>query len=166
MSTVVSDHLTTALLDFLSTEHAIDRAARAIVICTVDEHGWPHPAMLSSLELVARDAQNIRLTTHVDSRTTRHLTRDGKVTVIVADEGGVFYIKGNALLLPATVPTAPDQVLFNMRIESVLEDNPAAHEEARVTSGIRVERGALDMARAKAILGELTADAGRPVTDD
>ena len=57
MSRFLADHLTDALLAFRRSRH--HRVDRAILIVTVDEHGWPHPAMLSSLELVARDARNV-----------------------------------------------------------------------------------------------------------
>ena len=51
---------------------------------------------------------------------------------------------------------APDHAAFNMRVESVLTDDPAAHEHARLTSGIRVARGPVDWVRVNAILRELS----------
>ncbi|HXG86768.1 MAG TPA: pyridoxamine 5'-phosphate oxidase family protein [Vicinamibacterales bacterium] len=148
MSKFLADHLTEPVLSRLSRAHAIERAHLGIVIATVDEHGWPHPSMLSSLEVVARDARNIRLAAHARSRTTRNLRQNGKLTMTLIDEGGVFYIKGDVLEVRSPVaehqsPVAhrsPEIVVFNMRVDSVLEDHPAAYEPARITSGIRVER--------------------------
>ncbi len=68
----------------------MERADRAVVICSVDEHGWPHPAMLSSLEIVAVDGRNMRLAIHSRSRTARNLLANGRLTVIVADEEAVY----------------------------------------------------------------------------
>jgi hypothetical protein len=158
MSKVIGIELNDALLSRLSIAHAIEHADRAIVVCTVDDRGHPHPAMLSSLEIVATDVRNIRLTVHGASRSARHLSADGKLTLILADGSGVFYIKGDAQRLSPAMATAPDQAKFNMRVASVLEDNPTLYENAIVTSGIRVTRGALDLVRANAVLAELTTD--------
>ena len=158
MSKFVADHLTNGLVSRLSIDRAIEYADRAIVICTVDEHGWPHPAMLSSLELVARDARNIRLSPHVASRTARNLKANGRLTLILANATGVHYIKGDVLLLAPSMTAAPELAKFNMRVDSVLEDNPADFEDARIISGIAVTRAGIDVGRARSILTELLAD--------
>jgi len=158
MSKIFGSELDPALFSRLSMARAIELADRAIVICSVaEDDGRPHPAMLSSLEVVAADERNIRFTIHRASRTARYLRANGKLTLIMADERGVFYIKGDARMLAPAMAAAPDQAKFNMRVERVLEDNPAAYENARVTSGIRVERGSVDLARANAVLAELIA---------
>lgn len=158
MSRFVADHLNTELIARLSTDTAIERSDIAIVICTVDEHGWPHPAMLSTLEVVARDARNIRIATHVASRTTRNLKANGKLSLILADEQAVYYLKGDALLLAPAMRTVPHYAKFNLRVDSVLADVPTEHEDARLVSGIRVERSDLDAQMARLILEELLAE--------
>jgi Pyridoxamine 5'-phosphate oxidase len=158
MSTFIADRLPDVLIARLSIDRALDHADRAIVICSVDEHGWPHPAMLSSLELVARDARNIRLAPHSASRTARNLIANGRLTIILADEHGTFYIKGDVLLVSSAMHAAPEQAVFNLRVESVLQDNPQDYEEARLTSGIRITRTGPDDERARTVLRELTAD--------
>ena len=104
MSTFIGDALPDTLTHRLSTDQALERSDRAIVICSVDEHGWPHPAMLSRLEFVALDHRNIRLSLHTRSRTTRNLRANGRLTVIVVDEDAVYYVKGDALALAITRP--------------------------------------------------------------
>src|SRR5687768_13372110 len=99
MSRFVADHLPGPLLARLSRDAAFAEANHAIVMCTVDEHGWPHPAMLSSLEVVARDARNVRLGASASSRSTRNLQANGILTLVVADERAVYYVKGDVLLL-------------------------------------------------------------------
>jgi hypothetical protein len=157
MSRFVADHLTQPLLSRLSIESALNNADRAILICTVDEHGWPHPAMLSSLEVVARDARNIRLGPHHQSRTARNLRSNGRLTIVLADERGVFYIKGDVLLATPSMTADPNLAGFNMRVDSVLEDVPHDYESAKVVSGIAVERGEWNRSHAEAVLRELTA---------
>jgi len=155
MSRFLADRLTDQLLARLSPDTAVDRAAEAIVICTVDEHGWPHPAMLSPLEVVARDASNIRLAMHMRSRSARNMTAHGKLTLILADEQAVFYVKGDVLRLNSSLRTSPELATFNMRVDSVLEDSAADDEQSRIVSGIRVERRNVDPATSRAILEEL-----------
>src|SRR5688572_6594915 len=127
MSRFVADHLPDNVVACLSSATALERLEHAIVICTVDEHGWPHPAMLSTLEIVAKDASNVRVATHVSSRSTRNLKANGMLSIILADETAVYYIKGDALLLAAAMSAAPQKAKFNVRVDSVLQDNPAEY---------------------------------------
>jgi len=159
MSKFIADHLPEALRAKLSRDHALENADRAIVICTVDDTGWPHPAMLSSYEVVAIDNRNVRLAAHVSSRTTRNLKANGRITLILVDVGTAHYVKGDVLLLSASMTSAPSLAKFNVRVDSVLADDPQAYENARITSGIIVERAAIDSAAVDAILGELSQGA-------
>jgi Pyridoxamine 5'-phosphate oxidase len=155
MSTFVADQLPEALREQLSRDHAREHANRALVICTADETGWPHPAMLSSYEVVAIDARNVRLATHVSSRTTRNMKANGRLTLILVDAGIAYYVKGDVLLLSASMKSSPALAMFNLRVDSVLADDPQAYENARITSGITVERGVVDEAAVAAVLDEL-----------
>jgi hypothetical protein len=157
MSRFIADHLPGPLLARLSRDAAFAEANHAIVMCTIDEHGWPHPAMLSSLEVVARDASNIRLGTHVSSRSTRNLKVNGILTLVVADQRAVYYVKGDVILLAASLRASPDNAKFNLRVDSVLEDTPDATERATIISGIQVTRE-FEAARATAVLRELLED--------
>ena len=156
MSRLIGHHLSDALLESLSADHAIERADHAIVICSVDEQGRPHPAMLSRLEIVARDARHIRLAVHAASRTARNLTANRHLTIILADEGGVHSVKGDAALTAAELTAAPAMSAFTLQVDRVLEDTPADYERATLVSGIRIARGAIDVSRAQALLSELT----------
>jgi hypothetical protein len=155
MSRFLADHLPSSLVSRLSPDAAFANAQRAIVLCSVDEHGWPHPAMVSSLELIALDARNIRLALHGASRSTRNLRANGRLTIVLADERGVFYLKGDVLMVAPFMAADPDLATFNMRVDSVLQDDATAYEDARVTTGIRVERAEVSAERAEAVLREL-----------
>jgi hypothetical protein len=157
MSRFLADHLPALLLARLSRDAAFAEANHAIIMCTVDEHGWPHPAMLSSLEVVARDARNIRLCTYVSSRSTRNLKTNGIVTLVLADQRAVYYVKGDVILLAASLRESPDNAKFNLRVDSVLEDTADAAERATIVSGIQVTRQ-FDADRAAAVLSELLED--------
>jgi hypothetical protein len=45
--------------------------------------------------------------------------------------------------------------MFNFRVDSVLSDDPQAYEDARITSGITIDRGRVDEAAVAAVLEEL-----------
>ena len=157
MSRFLADHLPSSLVGRLSADAAFANAQRAILLCSVDEHGWPHPAMVSSLELIALDARNIRLALHGASRSTRNLRANGRLTIVLADERGVFYLKGDVLMLAPFMAADQELATFNMRVDSVLQDDATAYEDARVTTGIDVARGAIDEARARTVLSELAS---------
>jgi hypothetical protein len=157
MSRFVADHLPGPLFARLSLDAAFAEASRAIVMCTIDEHGWPHPAMLSSLEVVARDARNIRLCTYVSSRSTRNLKANGILTLVLADQRAVYYVKGDVILLAGSLRESPDNAKFNLRVDSVLEDTADATERATILSGIQVTRQ-FDEDHAAAVLRELLED--------
>jgi hypothetical protein len=157
MSRFLADHLPAYLVDRLSHAEAFANARRAIVLCTVDEHGWPHPSMVSSLELIALDTRNLRLALHGASRSARNLAANGRLTVVLADEHGVFYLKGDVLKLASFMAADQNLAAFNVRVDSVLQDDAAAYEDARITTGITVERGGVDESRAHAVLHELLA---------
>lgn len=118
-----------------ASEHYRDRA---IVICSVDDRGWPHAAMVSTRELFAVNAHTLSLTAGVSSRTAANLRRNGRLTVILADYDGVFYVKGDASPLEAD-SARPAHALFTVHVVDVLEDAATEEEEARIVSGIRVQ---------------------------
>ncbi len=111
--------------------------------------------MLSTLEVVAKDARNLRIGTHVSSRSTRNLKANGILSMILVNDGAVYYIKGDALLLDAAISVAPQMARFNVRVDSVLQDSPAEYEDAVIVSGIQVRRENLHEPAAREILEEL-----------
>lgn len=133
-------------------------ARLAIVACTVDEQGRPHPAMLSYFEVAATDRRTLQLAVYGNSRTCANLRARGAVTLIVVDEGLVCYVSGRAAEAAAAMRDAPYNARLEVRIEQVDFDEPPPDLEpgAFVTSGItyRARTGAA-LARARAVLAEL-----------
>jgi hypothetical protein len=80
---------------------------------------------------------------------------NGRLTLILVDAGIAYYVKGDVLLLSASMKSSPALAMFNLRVDSVLADDPQAYENARITSGITVERGVVDEAAVAAVLDEL-----------
>jgi hypothetical protein len=134
------------------------RADQAILICTVDSGGSPHPAMLSYFEVAAIDRHNLRLAVYTDSRTCANMRERGKATLIVVDAGLVCYISGEAKELLPAMRDAEYNAKLNLRIEQVVFDEPPPDLEpgVRVTSGVTYSpRMPEALARAHAVLAEL-----------
>jgi hypothetical protein len=138
MSRLVGEELPARLFDALRRPSS--RTSEAIVLLTVDELGWAHPALLSYGEVSARDRKTIQLDTYGNSRTTANLERDGRVTLVIVNPDMVYHVKGRAASTDRSGSEAVVTTLVDVR--QVLEDAPATAEgPASITSGISFRRG-------------------------
>jgi flavin reductase (DIM6/NTAB) family NADH-FMN oxidoreductase RutF len=153
-----ADMLTGDLHRRLSGVDVGSLASHAIVLCTTDADGQPHPAMLSYFEVAAPDRHNLRLAVYNDSRTFTNLRERGKATLIVVDVDLVCYIRGTVDAVAPSMRGSPYNAKLNLRIEQVEFDAASLELEpgANVTSGITYgPRTAEALARAHAVLEEL-----------
>ena len=133
-------------------------AGEAIVVCTVDPDGWPHPAMLSYFEVAARDPRTLRLAVYTNSRTCANMRERGRATLILAGAGLVCYVRGTATELAPAMREASYNAKLELRIDQVVFDEPPPDLEpgVGVTSGITYSpRTPEALVRARAILAEL-----------
>ena len=153
-----TDHLTEDLYRRFSGSEIASRASQAIVLCTVDADGWPHPAMLSHFEVAAADRWILRLAVYNNSRTCANMRERGKATLVITDAGLVCYVSGTVEELVPAMREAPYNAKLKLSIAQVVFDEPPPDLEPgiSVTSGITFSpRTAAALARAHAILGEL-----------
>ena len=122
MSKLVGSELPPDLFRRLEGKNLDAVAEKVIPLCTVDEAGRPHPALLSYFEMVAKDPRNIRLATYKDSTTTRNMRRNGKLTLLVIDERIAYYVKGTVEELKPEMNCSPYNAKLNLRVEQVLAD--------------------------------------------
>lgn len=160
LATQVATSLTADLMDRLCGRVLEEVARKAIPVVTVDERGWPHPALLSYFEVVAVGPTSLRLAVYGTSTTARNLRRDGRLTLAVVDDGAAYYVKGAASELAPRMRTAPEHASFEVHVETVLADvaDASAEPYAWVTGGITyaTRDPAASLERARRILGELT----------
>lgn len=134
-------------------------AEKVILICTVDENGWPHPAMLSYFEVIAKDRHNVRLAPYKNSGTTNNMRRNGRLTISIIDERIAYYVKGRVQELQYELACWPPVSKFNLRVEQVLSDQADAQLEpgAYVAGGVTYKNPnwAAERARAQDVLREL-----------
>lgn len=142
MSTLLGDELPGVLLARLSGAPGQAPPDLAVPICTVDEEGFPHPALLSYSEIAAPSATRLRLTVHSGTRTAGNLHRDGRLTLFFVDETVTQYVKARVIGLGTAVPAGGGEFAFELEIAAVYEDAVDATREpdARIVSGIRFRR--------------------------
>ena len=147
MSVRLKPILPDELFNRLNGEHLEQLWNRVVLLITVDEKGWPYAAILSYLEIIAPDRNTLRLAPWNNSTTTTNLRRDGRVTLLVVEEGLAYYIQGTATELCRDLEGFPGMAKIHVRIESVLQDNALDYEgSARITTGIRFENPQIDAA--------------------
>jgi hypothetical protein len=119
-----------------------------ILLITIDEGGGPYAAILSYLEVIARDRRTLRMAPWTNSTTTGNLRRNSKTAVLVIEAGLAYYVQGTAKELEREMEGFPGMAKIEVRIDSILKDNALDYEgAARITSGIRFENPDLDAAR-------------------
>ena len=147
MSKRLPPNLHDRLFELLSGERVDDHLNQVILLITLDQRGWPYVAMLSYLEVVAPDRENIRLAPWNNSTTTANLRRNPNVTLVIIEAGLACYIQGTAVELEREMPGFAGMAKINVKITSILEDKALDYEgSASITTGVRFENPQMDSA--------------------
>jgi hypothetical protein len=137
MSKILGSELSETLLKRLSGAAIASHEGKIIPVFTLDESGWPHPALLSYYEIVAKNASTLEMAIWKDSSTANNLRGVGKISLMIIDDGVNFYIKGRVKELEKEMSGAPQVSRFQISVEQLLEDQePNAH----ITSGMTYVR--------------------------
>ena len=137
MSQVLGTKLTEELFHRLKGDAMASKTDKAIVVVTVDEAGWAHPAMLSYYEVVAKDRSTIDLAIGKTSTTAKNLRRTGKITLLITDSDMNYYVKGTGRELRESMEGVPFMSLFRVAVERLLED---LEPDSVITSGVTFQR--------------------------
>jgi len=155
----IGGDLPSELLERLSGTRLHDVADRVVVVCSVDERGFPHAAILSYAEVIAVDRRTIRIAVYAGSGTARNVQRDGRLTLLLIEPEFVYYIKGTAAELSASMRCSPHNAKLSLAVGDILHDSPDTgfEPDARITSGIRYVNPDREqqIARAREVLAEL-----------
>lgn len=122
MSRLMGNELPRDLVTRLSGENVSNHAGKVVVLLSVDEKGWAHPAMFSYYEIVATGASTLRLAIGGKSTSAANLKRNGKATIIFTEKDSNYYVKANAKLERESLETVPSEGMFALRVEQVSED--------------------------------------------
>ena len=160
MARFVGNELPDDLYQRLSGRDLEAYADKVILISTVDAEGWPHPAMLSYFEIIAKDRRNIRMATYKDSSTTANMRRDSKATLSIIDERVAYYVKGSVEEVRREMKSTPYNSNLNLHVERVLMDevNEELEPGAYVSSGVTYvnPNRAAELRKAIEVLRELS----------
>jgi hypothetical protein len=120
------------ILSFLDGDNLSSKPLQALRLSTVDAEGWPHAALLSAGDVLALPDGRMRFAIFPDSGTAANLVRDGRLTLSLSLDGGMYGLRMRARKVgqgTAEVPLA----LFEAKVEAV-RHHVAPYAE--VTSGI------------------------------
>jgi hypothetical protein len=137
MSRLVGKELTDALLERLNGKDVEAHKGKIIPIVTLDEFGWPNPALLSYYEVIAKNSTTLDMALWKNSSTANNLRRMGKVTLMITDKGVNYYLKGSVRELQAEMTGIPQVSRFRVTTEKLLEDQES---NAEITSGLTYSR--------------------------
>jgi hypothetical protein len=137
MSQLLGKELTAALLQRLNGQAIEAHEGKIIPILTLDEPGWPHPALLSYYEVVAKNSTTLDIALWKNSSTAINLRQTGKITLLITDKNTNYYLKGSVKELQPEIPGIPLQSRFRITVEQLLEDQ---EPNAEITSGLTYRR--------------------------
>jgi hypothetical protein len=137
MSQRLGKQLTEALWKRLNGQDVEAYEGKIIPIFTLDESGWPHPALLSYFEVVAKNLTTLDIALWKNSSTARNLRQTNKITFLITDKGINYYLKGSVKELQSEIPGIPLQSRFRVNTEELLEDQ---EPNAEITSGLTYRR--------------------------
>ncbi len=137
MSQLLGKELTGELFERLKGMDVSSKMGKAIILVTIDEEGWAHPAMLSYYEVVAKDRSRIDLAVAKTSTTAKNLRRTGKITLLITDSGINYYLKGNTREIKESMVGVPFMSLFRVELAQLLEDQ---EPDAIITGGVTFTR--------------------------
>jgi hypothetical protein len=147
MSRLIGHELNEILVNRLGGADVSAHEGKIIPIVTLDGSGWPHPALLSYYEVIAKNPSTLDMALWKESSTANNLRKTGKVTLMITDSGINYYLKGSVKELEAEMAGASQVSRFRVTVEQVLEDQ---EPNARITSGMTytraTERGNTDFA--------------------
>jgi hypothetical protein len=114
----------------------------AVMLCTTDADGFPHPALLSYSDVRAEGPSALRIGVHARSTTATNLRSAGRLVLSFIDEAGAWYVKASVSGPEAPHPDRAGIVVFPLTIATVLTDavDTSREPDAAIVSGVRFLR--------------------------
>ena len=127
MSRLLGSELPQELVSSLSGNDIVAQRGKVVILLSVDERGWAHPAMFSYFEIVAGSRSVIHLAIGSRSASAANLRTNGRATLIFTDKGSNYYVKAQASLEKESLESVPSEAMFSLGVQQVSEDlEPAA----------------------------------------
>jgi hypothetical protein len=120
-----------AVASYLDGENLLTKM-QALRLSTVDADGWPHAALLSAGDMLALSGGRIRFAIFPRSGMAANLARDGRITMSLSLDGGMWELRMRARRLQQATPEVP-LACFEAQVVRVREH---VAPYADVTTGI------------------------------
>jgi hypothetical protein len=127
--------LTLEVLELLNGKNLDNKQHEAFMLLTIDEENWPHTAMISVGEIVAKNAQEVYLGLWPETTTTKNIIRSKKATLVFFFQGKAYYIKLSLKQLPLLHHAKYKRERFIGKVENIREDRA---KYASITSGVQI----------------------------
>jgi hypothetical protein len=105
---------------------------QALRLATVDADGWPHAALLSAGDMLVMPSGRIRFVLFPQSNMTSNVEREGRLTISLSLDGGMYELRLRSHRLANPSPDVP-LALFEADVEAV-RHHVAPY--AKVTGGV------------------------------
>jgi hypothetical protein len=130
-SVTAANAVTAEVARYLDGTNLLEKT-QALRLSTIDAAGWPHASLLSAGDMVVLPSGRIRFALFPQSATAANLTRDRRVTITLALDGGMCELRLHARRLAHSSHDAP-LAFFEAEVETA-----RTHEApyATVASGI------------------------------
>lgn len=159
MSRSLGSELPAGLLARLSQADLSRHLGTVLPLITVDPRSFPHPMLLSSLEVRAVSPKTIRIVIGARSRSARNLLDRQVATLLIVEPDRTVYVKIRATDGPYPVTGLSDVGLFVLTVEDVIEDASQEWEGMRITGAASYAPApSLDEPWARATLDALRHD--------
>lgn len=120
MSKNLGNQLPAELMEKLTNGAFYRDGGLGLPVLTLDEQGWPHVAMAPGAVAVQPDTVFFALGGRTSSR--RNAERDGRVTLMIAGPGTLYYIKGKAEVVRPEMQIMEQETAFRLHVTEVLHD--------------------------------------------
>lgn len=92
----------------------------AMPLITLDDQGWPHVAITAGA--VAARSTEVWVAIGANTGTRRQIERNGRVTLVVAGPGTLYYIKGHGHVVHPAMQAIPQEAAVRVKLAEVSHD--------------------------------------------
>ena len=131
MSKHLGNQLPAELMQKLEQGAFYREGGLGLPVLTLDEQGWPHVAMAPGAVAAESGVLFFALGGRTSSR--RNAERDGRVTLLIAGPGTLYYIKGRAEVVRPEMQVMEQETAFKLTVTEVLQDMESF---VRITGGV------------------------------
>lgn len=134
---IILDELGDDLFLLLDGQNLEAKQEEAMMLLTTGEDGWPHVAMISVGEIVARSRTNLRIGLWPGTTTSENIRRTGKATLVLFYRGRAHYVRLE--LEPLEIKSLNRKYPIDCYSASVVSHKEDRAKYADIISGVKIQ---------------------------